>query len=278
MTNRYSFKIGDFNCLAISDGDQIGSSPPLFTNAPEAELMLALENHGLRRDHLPSTWTCLLVETPEHLILVDTGEYNAFNLGGGKLFPGLRDAGIAPEDIDTVVLTHGHPDHIGGCLNAKGEPNFPKARYVLAQTEWDYWTDPEEKPDPFVGMFAGWVRNCLLAIESQLDTIQPDTEIVSGIRALPARGHTIGQIALKVESEGDSLLQLADSILHPIQLEHPEWVAVMDMFPDQTVSTRRELCRLAVEIEAMTLLFHFDPFPSLGYIVEQGNGWEWKPI
>ncbi|HUF39304.1 MAG TPA: MBL fold metallo-hydrolase [Anaerolineales bacterium] len=275
MSNRYSFKVGDFNCLAINDGSLIGSASPLFINAPEAELTHALDRHGLQRDHLPSAWTCLLVETPDHLVLVDTGLNNAINIGGGGLFSGLQDAGIAPGDIDTVILTHGHLDHVGGCSNAKGEPSFPNARYMIIQSEWDYWTSPEEKPEQFAGEV---IRQRLLPIESQLETIQPDTEIVPGIRAFPAHGHTIGHIALEIESGGDRLLHLVDSVLHPIQIEHPDWVAIFDMFPDQTVITRRELCRLAAEKEAMTLFFHFAPFPGLGYIVEKGNAWEWKHI
>jgi glyoxylase-like metal-dependent hydrolase (beta-lactamase superfamily II) len=275
MSNWYSFKVGDFNCLAINDGTLIGEALPLFTNASEAELMQALEKHELQPDHLPSSWTCLLVETPDHLVLVDTGLSNAINLGGGGLFFGLQNAGIAPEDVDTVILTHGHLDHVGGCTNANGESSFPNARFVMPQSEWDYWTSLDEKPEQFAG---GLVRQRLLPIESQLETIQPDTEIVPGIRAFPAHGHSIGHIALDIESGGDRLLHLVDAVLHPIHVEHPDWVAIFDMFPDQMVNTRRELCRLAAETEAMTLFFHFAPFPGLGYIVEKGNAWEWEHI
>jgi glyoxylase-like metal-dependent hydrolase (beta-lactamase superfamily II) len=272
MNDRHSFKIGNFNCLAINDGGMIGQASHLFTNAPELVLHRALEGHGLQPDHLPSTWTCLLVETPNHFVLVDTGENNVGNLGGGQLLPALRAEGIAPGDIDIVILTHGHGDHIGGCVDAGGQPNFPNARYVMAQSEWDYWTDMEGKSE----WIAKLIQHCLLPLKPQLETIQPEIEIVPGIRALSAPGHTVGHLALVIESEDEHLLHIADAILHPIQVEYPNWIAAYDMFSEQTVKTRRALCQRAIEIGALVLAYHFSPFPSVGRIIEIEGTWRWE--
>lgn len=273
MDNTYQFKLGNFNCLAINDGTFIGQAKRLFVNAPEEALRQALARHGLQPDHLPSTWTCLLVEMPDHLILVDTGENNVGNMGGGQLFPALEAEGITPGDIDTVILTHGHGDHIGGCVDAASRPAFPNARYVMTQTEWNYWTDLQDKSEWIVQL----IQRCLLPLTPQLETIQPGDEILPGIRTLPAAGHTPGHIALEITSGGKTLLHLADAVLHPIQLKHPEWVAAFDNSPEQTVATRKVLCQRAVDTEALVLAFHFTPFPSLGYIAQKGDAWAWQP-
>jgi len=272
MDNRFRFQLGDFSCLAINDGTIIGKADRLFVNAPEDKLQQALQQRGLQPDHLPSAWTCLLVETPAHLVLVDTGENNVGHLGGGQLFPALQAEGITPEDIDTVILTHGHGDHIGGCVNAVGQPAFPNARYLITQTEWDYWTDLQDKSERIVQL----IRRCLLPLKPQLETIQPGEEILPGIRTLPAAGHTSGHIALEITSGGETLLNLADAVLHPIQLENPDWVAAFDASPEQTVATRKVLCQRAVETGARVLVFHFTPFPGLGYILKKGNSWAWQ--
>ncbi len=96
-----------------------------------------------------------------------------------------------------------------------------------------------------------------------------------GIRALAAPGHTVGHMALEIRSAGETLLDFADAALQPIHLEHPEWVATVDNDPEQTVTSRRALCRRAAANEALVLAFHFPPFPSLGRIRPNGEVWQW---
>ena len=271
----YRFQIGDFQCVAINDGDYIGNAEMLFANAPKDELLQVLQDFGLEPNHLPSTWTCLLINTPTNVVLVDTG----FGTGGeygGNLLPTLYEEGIQPQDIDTVILTHAHPDHIGGCVDSAGHVVFPEATHYMWQDEWDFWTTETtltEVPE----WAANFARQKLPPLAAQLIAVNSETEIVPGIRAIAAPGHTAGHMAVEVVSGGEYLLDIVDAALHPIQIEYPEWYAQLDQYSEQTVGTRHALYQRAAETNALVLAYHFPPFPSLGHIISRDGRWKWQP-
>ena len=276
MGDSYRFNIGDFQCVALNDGNIIGNAAMLFANAPQEELRQVLQHYDLKPDHLPSTWTCLLVETPTNVVLVDTGlgtggEY------GGQLLPLLQEEGFQPQDIDTVILTHAHADHIGGCVDKAGRLTFPEATHYMWQDEWDFWTTETtlKKVPEWAATIA---RQKLPPLAKQLKTVNSESEIVPGIWAIAAPGHTVGHMAVEVESRGEYLLDMVDATLHPIQIEYPEWYAQLDQFPEQTVVTRQAMYQRAMEKNALVLAFHFPPFPSLGHILNQAGRWKWKPL
>ncbi len=277
MEDTHHFQLGGFRCLAVNDGGLSGRASALFTNAPEDALQAALTRHELTADALPSPWTCLLMDTGSQRVLIDTGENNAGNLGGGRLVPRLRAAGISPESVDVVFLTHGHGDHIGGNVDAQGRATFPNARYVMGRTEWEYWT-AEANLATMSTWAARLVRRCLLPLAGRVTLVEPGSEIAPGIRAVDAPGHTVGHLAVEIVSGSERLLHVADAFLHPIHLEHPDWMAAYDADAAQTVETRRALCRRAVASDALVLAFHFDPFPGLGRIVADGAAWRWVPL
>ncbi|MDY6932128.1 MAG: MBL fold metallo-hydrolase, partial [Halobacteriota archaeon] len=151
-TECFSFKVGNFECMAVSDGTHTYTPPIfpppatfLFANAPREGLEEALREHNLRPekwDEWVSPYICMVVNTGEHQVLVDTGA-DGLGPNTGKILQNLKARGIAPEDIDTVIITHGHPDHIGGNTDTEGKPAFPKARYVMWKDEWDFWTSEQ---------------------------------------------------------------------------------------------------------------------------------------
>lgn len=272
----HTFQHGDFRCMVIKDGGHVAKAETLFTNAPSDELEPALASGQLDRNHLPSSWTCLLVDTGDSKVLVDTGIGKGAQGFTGTLADQLAQQEIEATSIDHVFLSHGHPDHIGGCADADGNPVFANATYMMGATEYEFWTD-EANLAGLSDLSADLARKNLPQIRDQLELLQPGDEIAPGMRALSAFGHTPGHLGLEITSTDSRLLFLADAALHPIHLAHPEWVAKQDMDPKQVALTRRELLQNASEEQALIIFFHFE-FPSLGHVVPKETGWSWIPL
>jgi len=288
-TDVYRFKLGDFQCIAVSDGTHTYAPPTfpppaifLFANAPRERLEQVLREHNLRPEQWlewTSPYICLVVNTGKQWVLVDTGA-DGLSPSTGRLLQNLKSEGIEPGDIDTIILTHGHPDHIGGNTNSEGRLIFSNARYIMWKEEWDFWNSEEAalKLDEHVReVLLGYARKNLPPIQSRLYLIDRETEILPGIRAIAAPGHTPGHIALAISSRGKQLLCISDVVLHPIHLEQPEWHAAVDFAHEQVVATRRRLLKRAATEKALVLGFHF-PFPGLGHVSPSGDTWQWQPI
>ena len=144
----YQFKLGPCMCTAVCDGIHVYSPPAfpspaafLFTHAPKEEIELAFQKHVFRYEERAtwvSSFNCLFIDTGEYRVLIDTGAGD-FGPETGKLLRNLVASGASPASIDHVILTHAHPDHIGGCTDNNGVPTFPRAKYLISKTEWDFW-------------------------------------------------------------------------------------------------------------------------------------------
>jgi glyoxylase-like metal-dependent hydrolase (beta-lactamase superfamily II) len=283
----FSFQLGTFECIVVNDGTHTYLHPiQIFVsvNAPKKRLEQALREHNLdpeRWKQYISPYSSLVINTGQHLVLVDTGA-GGLEPTTGRLIPNLQSEGIKPDDIDTVILTHGHLDHIGGNTDSEGRPAFPNARYVMWKDEWDFWTAepnlaelgvPKQIKETLIAV----ARNNLLPIQHQLDLLDHEAEIVPGIRAVAAPGHTPGHMAVAIASDNEQLLVLSDAVLHQIHLEQPDWYTAVDFAPEKVVTTRRRLLDWAAAEKALVHAFHF-PFPGLGYVTQKGEAWQWEPI
>lgn len=278
----YRFKVGSFECMAISDGTFAYPSDSFFINAPKRRREQVLRDHDIHTVEIIAPWTCLLVNTGKHLVLVDTGGGTDLAPSVGKLIPCLQAERIETVDIDTVILTHGHPDHIGGNADAEGKPAFPNARYSMLKDEWEFWTSGHDLAQlqvdvNFKQLILALADKNLPPIQGQLDLVERDTEILPGIRAIAAPGHTPGHMALAISSDNEQLLYISDAALNPIHLEQPEWYPAFDLDPEQAMTTRRQLLARIVAGKALVIACHF-PFPGLGHVIQKGEAWQWQPI
>ena len=186
-----------------------------------------------------------------------------------------------------MIFTHAHPDHIGGAVDGRDplalRPTFPNARYVMAEGEWDLWNSASvdlramrvgEEAKAAIRIVT---RQCLQTLRHHIELIDRETEVVAGVRALPAPGHTPGHFALLLSSEGRQLLNLGDAAAHPLHLEHPEWENGFDLEPGRALVTRRNLLERATADRMPVMAFHF-PFPSIGRVAARAQGgWSWTP-
>ena len=280
-TETYRFKVGSFKCIAVSDGIIAYPEHIFFANAPKERLEQVLHKHNIQPGEITVPYTCLVIKTGRHQVLVDTGA-GELAPSTGHLLQNLRSEGIEPGDIDTVILTHGHPDHIGGNIDSEGKPAFPSARYVMWKDEWDFWaSEPslaqlkvEEEMKQVLRTFA---HKNLSPLQAQLQLIDRESEIVPGILAVAAPGHTPGHMTLAISSGREHLWHISDAALYPIHLEQPDWYPVFDLVPEQAMATKRQLLERVAAEKAMVIASHF-PFPSLGHVIQKGDGWQWQPI
>jgi glyoxylase-like metal-dependent hydrolase (beta-lactamase superfamily II) len=279
-------KFGGFEIANIMDSKVIRDRlhPGIGGDQPaEAAEELARANR-IEIDRFQHSFIPTVVNTGRQLVLFDTGngalrdEYEQLRgrMPEGQLVPRLKQAGYAAEDIDVVVITHGHPDHIGG-LTKGGKPVFPNARYVFGATEFDFWKRGENVRDARKFNRELFVKICE-PLADRSTFIKPGDEVVGGIRAVDAAGHSAGMMAYHIESDGKRLLIWADTCTHYVMsIQRPEWHADVDDDKEMAVATRKRILDMVVTDKLFVAGFHM-PFPGVGCVEKSAVGYRWIPV
>jgi glyoxylase-like metal-dependent hydrolase (beta-lactamase superfamily II) len=263
--NSYYLNIGEFECIVVSDGS---ISVPTSLN----EGSLAASD---KPPHEDMDISCLIVKTETQNILIDTGCGDGFQDSAGKLVSNLKQEEINPEDIDTIIFTHGHEDHTGGTFDKNGKPVFPNAKYVVSRQEWAIWeTKPETQLNQ--GLFAS-ARKYLLTISDLFDTVGDGYEVIPGIKLILAPGHTFGSVMVQIQSGTDELLCIGDLIHSKIEFKQPEIFSFLDSDPENAKKLRTEGLSDMAQSGKMIFACHF-PFPGIGYFIDQQGILGWQPI
>jgi glyoxylase-like metal-dependent hydrolase (beta-lactamase superfamily II) len=223
------------------------------------------------------------VNTGKQLVLFDTGngalprEYEQLSkrLPPGQTAARLAAAGYRPEDIDVIVVTHGHPDHIGGLVEG-GKPVFPNARYVFGAAEFDFWKRGENVREARKFNRELFMTICV-PLADRSTFIKPGDEVAPGITAVDAAGHSPGLLAFHIESNGKRFMITADTCTQYVMaVQRPEWHFEMDDDKDRAVATRKRILDMLATDRLFVASFHM-PFPGIGYVEKGQAGYRWVP-
>jgi glyoxylase-like metal-dependent hydrolase (beta-lactamase superfamily II) len=277
----YRYKLGDYQLTALYDG--IWNLPidgKFMRNASGRDVNRALAAAFLPPGILPITFTALLVNTGGKLILIDTGTAGQITDSAGFLLANLATAGIAPAAIDTILISHFHPDHIDGIKTKDGRKVFANAEIWVPEPEWAYWMNDAHMagvPKSVHGYFLN-ARRIFADIAKEVRHFKPGAEVAPGIISIPAYGHTPGHTAFAIHSGNQSMLVMSDTVRNPyLFAPHPDWQPIFDMDGPQAVRARRAMLDRAASDRMLVEAFHF-PFPACGHIARTGTGYELVPV
>ncbi len=280
----FRYRVGDLQVTAINDGVFVRPSEGLVPNAPPGGLQQVLADRFLPTDKVTISFTTLVVNTGSKLVLLDTGNGDLAAPTSGTWLANFRAAGFDPANVDAVVISHFHGDHINGLRMKDGTARFPRAEIMVPAVEWAFWTDDAKMAQAPAGLRGTFdnTRRVFGPIANDVTRYDWDKEILPGITAVDAHGHTPGHTAFAITSGSGRLLVMSDTTNDPnIFARNPEWSAVFDQDGPEAIKARRRMLDLAAA-ERMQVSFYHAPFPATGFIAREGNGYAlipatWRP-
>ncbi len=276
----YRAALGDLEITALYDG-YVDLGANLLLGASKADVQRLLARQFLAGEKVQTAVNAYLINAGGKLILVDAGAAKAFGPTLGFVGEQLRAAGYAPEQVDVVLLTHLHADHVAGVLTPDGKPLFPNAEIHVAQTEADFWLSDEnaaKAPKDFKPFFE-LARKSVAPYQAagKFKTFSGEADF-GGIKAVPSNGHTPGHTSYLVESKGQRLLILGDAVhSHAVQFAHPEVAIEFDADKKAAIAARKQLFAWAAKDKLLVSGMHL-PFPGLGHVRAEGKGFAWVPV
>ena len=277
----YRYRLGSYELTALYDGTWFRKIDDKFVkNATAAEVDKALTDAFLTPGIVPTSFTALLVNTGSKLILIDAGTGGQFGPTTGHMAGALAAAGVKPADIDTILISHFHPDHINGIKDKDGRKVFANAEILVPAPEWAYWMDDARMnaaPQAVKPSFLN-VRRIFADIAGETKRFEPGGEVAPGIVSVAAYGHTPGHTAYAIVSGNQSMMVLGDVTNHPwLFARHPHWQGAFDVDGDLAVATRRRMLDRVAADKMLVQGYHF-PFPASGFVAKTASGYEVVPV
>ncbi len=277
----YRIKVGDFEITSISDGEaMIDKVHPIFgANTTKEDVDSVLNNNLMPTNLFNPSFTPTIINTGEKIILFDTGNGDdgfAPRPLAGRLTRQLESAGFTPEQIDIVVLTHGHSDHIGG-MKEKDQEVFPNAEYVISAIEFDFWNNLEDIPKGLEGFSRTFIANTK-GLKEKFRFIKPGQDVVTGVQAVEAYGHAPGHLGFHIESKGKQFLIWGDCAHHHVlSLARPDLHFFFDWDKEIAAQTRKKIFDMVATDKLAVIGYHM-PFPAFGFVEKRDNqGYRWIP-
>lgn len=277
----HRFQLGSMRITVMDDARFTFPAGAFAANQPKDAIGKFLGGFGLPTDTVSLHMQTTLVELGPHKLLLDTGMGDVTFPGNqpdnGRMAAGLNAIGITPDQITAVVISHGHPDHIGGC-SMNGEPCFKNATYYVPPSEVEFWSQKPGTEKTFPNFMLGVGNAKLGPVSKMIKPYSDGDTIIPGVTAIAAPGHTIGHHAFLLADGGAKLLHLMDAAVHYlVGPEQPDWALGVEMDPGKAADTRKSLFKRAAEENLLVAGYHF-PFPGLGVVIAQGSSWRFVPV
>ncbi|HEV6968407.1 MULTISPECIES: MBL fold metallo-hydrolase [Roseateles] len=274
----YRLQLGDFEVTALNDGT-LDLPVDQLLQQPKPDTVRALQ-HAYLGVPLETSVNAFLINTGTKLVLVDTGAAGLFGPTLGKLLANLKAAGYSPEQVDEIVITHMHGDHIGGTA-ADGKPNFPNATLRLDKKDADFWLSPEQIAKGGDGAKAIAANVKAYADAGRFKPFEGSpagVEIVPGVKAFPAYGHTPGHSNYVAESKGQKIMFWGD-LMHVAAVQFPKPSVTINFDSDpKAAAPAREKAYAAAAKEGYYVGVAHVSFPGIGRLRADGKGYDWLPV
>jgi len=273
----HRFMVGAAEVTVVSDGPlPLGDPSGSFLGVPKDDVRKMLTDNFLDPSNVVLEQNAPIVNIGDKLILFDTGMGTSklFGPTTGRLQKSIAEAGIKPGDIDAVVCSHAHIDHIGGIVDANDKPLFPNAQIYISQADLEFWTDEGKLGSPLKD-FIVHARKNLMPVRDRVVFYKDGQEFLPGVTAMAAPGHTVGHHMFMVQSEGKSFAFLGDLTHHSVLLlERPLMEFAYDTDPKMSAQTRLKMLTMLAANKTAVMSYHF-AWPGYGHVVKAGDGFRY---
>ncbi|MFC5440258.1 MBL fold metallo-hydrolase [Rhodanobacter ginsenosidimutans] len=275
----YRFMLGNFEVTALSDGT-VDLPVDQLLQEPAAKTVAAL-NHAFQKTPQETSDNAYLINTGKRLILIDTGAGDLFGPTLGKLMGNLKASGYTAAEVDDILLTHMHPDHIGG-LAKNSVIQFPNAIVHAERDEGNYWlseTNLAKAPDASKAFFKDAMAEVDPYVKAgKFRPFKGDVALLPGVSSYTSFGHTAGHTSYMIESQGQKLLVMGDLIHVPaVQLDHPNVTISFDSDPKEAAASRIRVFNAMAKDRTLVAGAHI-PFPGVGHLRKAGTSYQWVPV